>query len=292
LAFLAGMVTSAWPVALAPVVAQVTTDKSRPLGFSLVCSSGIGIGILATLAAGRLPGWLSHFDWASTTVASYRGSLLIGCAFVLLAMWPLSQVKIRPAPAADRKLHRPSPILIRFLAAIFVWNLATGLFNPFRNVFFVRMHMPVANIGYVFSSAQLAQVIALLAAPLVFRRFGLTRGISGMQLATGVALLALAAAVAPAWAAVAYTAFMMAQYMSEPGLFTLLMQGVKEGERGNASALNFLVSFGGQAIAAAAAGALIARLGYPPVLVAAAIISSGAALLFRVLLAKPAPDVP
>ena len=111
-----------------------------------------------------------------------------------------------------------------------------------------------------------------------------------MQVATGLMLLALAASTRPAWAAIAYAGFMMVQYMSEPGIFTLLMESVKESDRSTASALNFLVSFGGHAIAAALAGVFIARVGYPPVLVAAAIICAGAALLFRVLLAKPAPD--
>ncbi len=75
--------------------------------------------------------------------------------------------------------------------------------------------------------------------------------------------------------------------MSEPGMFTLLMEGVPEGERSSASALNFLVAFSGQAIAAATAGHLLTAFGYPPVMIGAAIICAGAALLFRVLLAKP-----
>jgi len=67
---------------------------------------------------------------------------------------------------------------------------------------------------------------------------------------------------------------------------------VRAAERNSASALNFLVTFAGQALAAAAAGWLLARVGYPPVMVAAGVICVLAALLFRVLLANPKPDAP
>jgi MFS family permease len=196
------------------------------------------------------------------------------------------------AAPSERKLRRPSPLVLRFLVAMAVWNLGTGIFNPFPNVFLARLHMPLQHIGYAFSASQLAQVFAVLLAPVAFRRFGLTRAISGMEFCTAIALLGLAAAVRPLWGAAAFAGYMMFQYMSEPGMFTLLMEGVPDGERSSASALNFLVSFSGQAIAATIAGWMLARFGYPPVLAAAAAICVVAALLFRVLLAPKKPDAP
>lgn len=293
LAAIAGIASAAWPVAYSPAIAQLTTEKSRPFGFSLTSSAGISIGILGGLAAGRLPGWIARSHLASTGIASYRLSLLAGCAFVLLALIPLSGVKFGAAQPSERKLHRPSPLVLRFLIAMAAWNLGTGAMNPFFNVFFAqRIHLPVQQIGYVYAASQIAQVGAILVSPIVFRRFGLTRGISGMQLATAFALLGLAAAGGPIWGAVGYSAYMMSQYMSEPGQFTLLMEAVRAPERNSASALNFLVSFAGQAIAAAGAGWLLAHFGYPPVMVLAAVICVIAAILFRVLLADPKPDTP
>lgn len=287
LAAAAGLAFSVWPVALAPVIAAVTTERSRPRGFSFICSSGIAIGIFGSLAAARLPAWIISLHWASSDIGSYRISLMIGCAIVLLSLWPLSRVKMSAVPApSDRKLHRPSPVVLRFLIAILVWNLGTGVFNPFTSVYFARMGMPVQRIGYVFSSSQLAQVFAILCAPFVFRRFGTVRGIWGMELGTAFALLALALAGGPLWAAAAYTGYMALQYMSEPGMFTLLMDSVSAGERNGASALNFLVSFAGQAIAASVAGWMLARFGYPPVLAAGAAISVAAAFLLRGLLGR------
>jgi predicted MFS family arabinose efflux permease len=293
LAAIAGVFSSAWAVAYSPAVTQLTTEKSRPFGFSLICSAGISIGILGGLAAGRLPGWIARLHLAPAGIQSYRLSLFAGCAFILLALVPLSGVKFGDAKPSERKLHRPSPLLLRFLVCMAAWNLGTGVLNPFFNVFFAqRIHLPLQQIGYVFAAAQVAQVVAILLSPLVFRKFGLTRGIAGMQLATAFALLSLAAAGGPIWAAVGYSAYMMSQYMSEPGQFTLLMGSVRAPERNSASALNFLVSFAGQAVAAAGAGWLLARFGYPPVMVLAAVICVLAAILFRVLLADPKPETP
>ncbi|HTR34734.1 MAG TPA: MFS transporter [Bryobacteraceae bacterium] len=293
LAALAGLASSVWPVALAPIIASVTTDKSRQRGFSFICASGISIGILGGLAAGRLPGWLMRARWTSSTVASYRVSLLAGCTIVLLALWPLARVRMTSAaPPGERRLQRPSPLVLRFLAAMLVWNLATGMFNPFPNVYLARLHLPLQQIGYAFSASQLAQVAAVLLAPVLFRRLGLTRAISGMQFFTAIALVALASAAGPLWAAGAFAGYMAFQYMSEPGMFTLLMEVSPEVERSSASALNILVMFAGQAIAATISGSLLARFGYPPVLTVAAIIAAAVALLFRLLMNSRKPSSP
>ena len=293
MAAVAGVTTAAWPVAWAPAIAQLTTAKNRARGFSLISSAGIAIGVLGAQAAGHLPGWLSRMHWASSSVQSYRESLLAGCVMVLLAMLALARVNMGEGLPAARKFNWPSPLVLRFLSAILVWNLGTGAFNPFFNVFFARrVHLPIEHIGYVVSVSQIAQIVVILASPLVFRRFGLVRGIAGMQAATGVALAGLAAAAGPVWAAAGYVAYMMAQYMSEPGMFTFLMEAAPAEERASASALNFLVSFAGQALAAAVAGQMLARFGYPPVLLAAGLICGAAALLFRFLLADLKPAAP
>jgi predicted MFS family arabinose efflux permease len=80
-----------------------------------------------------------------------------------------------------------------------------------------------------------------------------------------------------------YTAF---QWMSEPGVNTLLMDRVREAERGGASALMMLVMFAAQFAASFVGGASIARFGYPVVLACAAALAAVAALAFRWLPAE------
>jgi len=290
LAFAGGLVASVWAVAISPAIAQLTNERNRPLGFSIIFSSGIAIGIFGGLAGGRLPGLLSRLHFASSSLQAYRESLLLACAMVVLALWPLSRTGLGVAAPDDRRRYRPSPRIIRFLIAMAIWNLGTGAFNPFANAFFARMRLPVEQIGVLFSSAQMAQAGAILLAPMALRRLGLTRGISAMQLATAAALIGLTGARGAAWAGVAYAAYMTSQYMSEPGMYTYLMGSAPAGDRSAASALNFLVTFSAQAIAAAAAGAFVTRFGYPAVLLSAALICAAAALLFRLLLGDPKPD--
>jgi MFS family permease len=292
LAFAGGIVTAAWAVSLSPAVAQLTTEKNRPVAFSFIFSTGIFIGVLGGLAGGRLPGLLTRLHLAASVVESYRGALLVGCLLVLLAVWPLLRVTMTTPPPSQRGFYRPSPVVIRFLAAIAAWNLGIGVFNPFLSVYFSRLRLPVEQIGSLFSAAHVAQAGAVLMAPIVLRTFGLTRGVSAMQFATAIALLGLSAAGGPIGAGLAFAAYTMSQYMTEPGMFTFLMDSAPAEERSNASALNFLVTFTAQAIIAAIAGRMLARFGYPPVLIAAAVICALAALLFRVLLAKPTPPAP
>jgi MFS family permease len=291
-AFLYGALSVLWAVLQAPAVAELTSVRNRGAGFGIICSSGIAIGILGGGVGGRLPGWMAQLAPGSSVVAQYRAALWIGCAIVLLGL--VSSLKLRPrAPLPpvreSRLLRRPPPQVIYFLAAVAVWSLGTGVFNPFFSAFFERMHMPVERIGLVFSLSQLGQALAILAAPLVFRVTGLIRGISRMQLLSAVALACLAASGGQATAALAYGAYMVVQNMSEPGMFNYLMDSVPEKERSGVSALYFLVASSVQAIAAGVSGLLLRRFGYPPVLLLAAVLCAIAGVLVRLLLENRTP---
>ena len=279
LAFCGGFVGSTWGVAISPAIAQLTLERNRSLGFSLILSSGVGIGILGGFAGGHLPRAFSRV--LSSNVIGYRASLLCGCAMVLLALWPLSRLKIEATPAPVPLFQRPSPMLLRFFAAMAVWNLGTGAFNPFFSAFFVHLRFSTERIGMLFSGVHLAQALAMLAAPMAMRRFGLARGIASLQVATALSLAGLAIFNGSTGASLAYGGYVVFQYMSEPGVFALLMNSVPAAERAGVSAINMIVIFASQATAAAVAGVLITRYGYPPVLTAASLISVAAAVLFR-----------
>lgn len=115
-----------------------------------------------------------------------------------------------------------------------------------------------------------------------------------MMLATALGLLGLAAQPPGMAPALVFGAYMSFQWMSEPGLNTLLMGEVADAERSGASALNYLVAFGAQALAAFAGGAMMVQFGYGAVLAGAAALTAGAAGLFRALAIKrkTAPQLP
>ncbi|MCE5310656.1 MAG: nucleotidyltransferase family protein [Acidobacteriales bacterium] len=286
-AFLGGAVLSLFAVSLAPAIADLAPEAQRVRGFSLFFGWSITLGVLAGFAFGRFPGWLSNILPSLGGHSAMMAALLLACGLASLAPWPAWRLRL-PVPIQTRNRYPGNPFVVRFLAILAVWNLATGAFNPFFNAYFARrVHLSVEHIGALFSTGQLAQVGALLIAPFVLRRFGLVKGIAGMQIAAGVALGSLAGSTAAAYASASYAAFVALQYMSEPGAYSLLMSKVSPGERGGASALNFLAAFGAQALAAGIAGAGYARFGYAAVLWPAAGLMMLSGLLFRTMLREP-----
>lgn len=292
LSFLGGAALTIWAVCISPAVAQLTSIRSRPFAFSVIFSSGIAIGVLGGQAGGHFPGWVSRADPALTAAQAKQWSLLIACAIVALAAWPVARLRFVAAPARERNIYPRNPFLLSYLPAIALWSLAVGAFSPFFNAYFSQhLHMPVGEIGTMFSASQFSQLLAILAAPLVFRRFGLVTGIMYTQIATAIGLACLAAAPSASVAAVIFMGYTAFQWMNEPGMYSLLMNNVAPGEQTGASALNFLVINISQAVAAIAAGAAFLRFGYPTVLGVTAGVALAAAGLFRFLLGKRAEPV-
>ena len=288
-AFAMGLISSMWMVSLVPVVAALTTERDRPLGYSLWTGSGVGLGVLCGALAGALPGRILRAGLAVTDRGSKQIALLFGAVVAFLSPWLLVRLPLGNGSRAEPKLFPRSPFVVRYLATYAVWNFAIGIFNPFFSAYFSRqLHMPVSMIGIVFSGAQLATLAALASAPALLKRVGTVAGISGMQLGMAVSLALLATSPPAIAAGALYASYMSFQVMTEPGLFTLLMSRVEPAERGGASALNFFVMAAPQAAAAAIAGVAVTRFGYQVVLSAAAALAALSAFLFQHLMAQHA----
>jgi MFS family permease len=271
LAFVSGLVFAGWAVVMAPAVAGAVEEKRRPAAFSFFYATMFTTGITGGFVGGRLPLW----------VHGKQPALLIASALAALALWPASRLRSgAPAPEKTKKIYPRTRFMLRYLIPFAIWNLATGSFNPFFNAYFARLGYGSERIGVTFSTAQLAQVATVLLAPLVFRKAGLANGVAWMMAATAVGLVCLAARPAGA-AAAAYVGYMAFQWMSEPGLSTLLMNGVEERERGGASAMNYLVMFAANALAALVGGAVVIRFGYGVALAGSAGLAVLAAALFQ-----------
>jgi MFS family permease len=282
-AFAGGVAMSGWAVQFIPAVSQLTTSEGRTRGFSLFASVGIATGAVAGLIGGRLPGWISALAPALSELEARRSALLAASAIAAFALMPARLLRFPERPAAvAAKSYPSSPAFRSFLAALAVWHIATGAFNPFFNAWLVRrVHASTEAVGTIFSASQAVQVAALLAAPSILRRLGMIRGVSAMQGATALSLAACAFATNLPFASAAYIAYMSAQFMSEPGMFTLLTDRVPESQRSGASAIYFVTISITSALASLAAGAGYAAAGYTPVLLTAAAIAVLASLLLR-----------
>ena len=294
LALLTGIALCSWAVCLSPAIASLTEERERPFAFSLMFASGIGVAALGALVGGQLPGWLRHLAHPFTVGQASRFTLEFACGAAALSIVPLLRLHL-PGAAPRVQFPRLShPFLRRFLPAMAVWALVTGSFPPFANVYFAHhLGLSLKNMGFVFSLAQLVQFLAVLGAPLLFRRTGLVKGVIVTQLATAAALASLAlirpgphGGVPAVWI---YPVYMALQFMNEPGIYSLLMDRIPPGERSSASASTFFVSNACQAMASASMGAAIVRFGYSAALLGIAGLAVAASLLFaRLSGAQPA----
>jgi predicted MFS family arabinose efflux permease len=284
LALLGGFLTTIWAVAISPAIAQLTDEESRPFGFSVVFTSGIGLGIVANLAASRLPSLLTSVSPALSDMHSKQIVLLMSAVLVAAAIVPLYRLRIAAPPVSERKIYPWNPFLLRFLLALALWSLVTGSLSPLANVYFLHyLHTPLTRVGVIFSFSNLLQVLGILAAPLIFRKLGVVTGVASTQLVAAMLLGFLAVTTASMPAAFVYVVFTGFLWMSAPGMFSLLMSSVPQEQRAGASALNFFVISIVQAGAVAATGTSIARFGYPVVLGAIAIVAAIAATAFWML---------
>ncbi len=286
LAFIAGLALSFRAVSISPAIAQLSNERTRARTFSVFFALSIGLGVVGGVVGGKLPGWVSRFG-VTRAVEAKQISLWIGCGVSALSLIPLVWLKLdRPETQAQPKPVYPwTPFVRRFLISAAVWNLFTAAFPPFFNAYLARRYAaPPDQIGLAFSGSQLAQVGAMLLAPVLYARAGLVRGIPITQAASAVLLALVAGSNGLASAAVLYAAYTALQWMSEPGWHTLLMNGVKREEQSGASSLNFAVGFAANGIAAALFGFGVTRAGYSPMVMGAAAVGLCAALLFWWLL--------
>jgi MFS family permease len=285
-AFLNGLFMCFWAVSLPPAVAGLTNSRNRTFAFSLIASMGIGIGGLAGLLGGRLPGFFTHLLPYLPPVRAKRIALIVGSAVAALAALPGLSLAFpnTPVPEPRKKMYPRSKFAYSFLIALFIWSIGTGGFNPFFNAYFSRhLHASVETIGSVFSYGQLTQVFVILLAPAVLRKTGEIRGIAYMQLATATMLALLAFTAFPMVAAFVYVAYVCFQYMSEPCLLSMLMTRVEPAEQSGASAMNFMVIAAAGILASMVAGAMFSSYGYRATLTACAIATAIAAALFYCL---------
>jgi len=263
-----GLMFSMWAVIIAPAIAAAVPEKRRPSAFSMFFASMVATGVAGSWVGGHLP----------SLIHGTQAALLMSGVLVFAALIPAWRLHVISDTASESGPMWPrSRFLKRYLSALAVWQLAIGAFNPFANVFFVRLGYSAARIGSLFSVTQLTQAGAVLLAPVVIRRAGLVRATAAMMAATALGLWGMSAGAIPV---AAYTWYMSLQCMGEPGMNTLLMNNVKETERSGASSLNYLVAFAANAVAAYAAGHMFGPLGYRPVLAGAGVLVLMAAAMF------------
>jgi MFS family permease len=285
LAFASGVAMCSWPICFSPMIAAVTDEENRSLGFSMAFATGIGLGSLAGVAGGYIPEALRVSGLHLPLVSGIRAVLLMSCAITSLGALPVIALRIAPrTSSAGMRLRVFHPFLFRFLPAFILWNVVTGSFPVFGAIYLQKiLHIPLGRLGSVFSASQMAQFGAVLFSPVIFRWMGMAKGVAAIQTCTALFLVVIAQSRNPSFAVCFYVLYFAAQFMCGPGIYNLLMNRIPEEERSTASALQNFSGAICQAGIATLTGICIVAVGYKTVLLANAAIAACSSLLFLVL---------
>lgn len=293
IAFLAGLAMSIWGVCFLPAVARLTNEGSRTSGFSLIFSVSVGTSMLGGIVCGYLGRWLATMGIALQPAETKQLILLFSCGIAFLGLVPVFRLRLplhsqqnsgdsSPAYWNWLSKRKIGPFLGRYLPLTGLWFAVLAAFNPFANVYLTRnLHVPMAQIGLIFSAVQVLQFFMGILTPLVFRAVGLMNGIVLTQIAAAVVLGCLAGSTNQTLAITLYLVYSAAQWMCAPGLYNLVMNETPDSERSAASAMTMFCNALMASLATAAAGVLLTRFGYPPVLFGLALAALAIALAFR-----------
>jgi MFS family permease len=297
LAFFAGIAMCLWGVCFSPAIARLTNEKNRAFAFSLIFSVSIGSSALGGLVCGYLPSWLHAIGISMPSVQIKKVILMLAsfCAVLgLIPLWRLRvplQAEIISSSRQDGR-RRWNPFLVRFLPSMALWSAVAASFAPFASVYFARNYqVPLGRLGLIFSAAQILQLLAGIAAPKLYQNIGRINGIVVTQLVTALAFGLLAGASSSMKAVSIYLALSAVQWMSSPGLYSLLMDSVPDDLRSSASSLTIFCNSLLQAATVALIGDCFSHYGYPRVLIALMLTACVAAAMFRWLV-MPASRLP
>lgn len=285
LAFLTGSALCGWPICFSPAIAQLTRKDNRSAGFSFAFATGIGLGTVAGIAGGYVPEFLHSSVLHLRLVDGIRVVLLLSCSIVILGTLPLGRLSLQHHLAQPGERGRIfHPFLFRFLPPFVLWNIVTGSFPLFGAVYLQKsLGIPLGRLGAVFAASQLTQFVAVLCAPMLFKRLGIARGVALAQLGTAFFLVFIAGTRFVPVAICFYLLYFATQFMCGPGIYQMLMEHVPEEARSSASALQNLSGALCQAGTAAITGACIVAYGYRALLIGNAAIAVIASLLFVLL---------
>jgi MFS family permease len=241
-----------------------------------------------------MPRWFCGVFGRASYLSPEQMTLFAACGIAAIAVLPTCALRNLKGALAARPHSLFTPAVKKLLPAIAIWGLVTGSFSPFANVYLsVHLHRSLIQVGTVFSISQVLQVISVLLAPVLFRCIGVATGMFSTQIAVASCFILLAVGGNPLYASGVYIIMSAFQWMSEPGMYSMLMSIVPEAHRAGASAAMTIVLALSQLIAAAAAGWSFSHFGYSAIFATIAAIAVVAGVLFKSFRhGDPAPTIP
>jgi MFS family permease len=265
--FVAGAGQALIAIAAAPYLTEHSSARERTHLFSAFFAIDLLAMVAGSLLGGMLPHGLERMVPALDRFHAYRITLVVGLLFELAAVVPLLMLRglreeaIVSTPDPDRRETGRRFGGIGVFA--FLIGCGAGLVIPFMNLYFkTRFDCSSAQIGVIFSLAQVSTAIAALLGPAIARRHGRLRTAVASQLLSLPFLLTLGFERHLPVAVIAF--WLRATFMqaSMPLLNAFLMEALPPAQRARATSLMNLVWNTGWAVSATLSGALIQRFGY------------------------------
>jgi MFS family permease len=254
-------------IAAAPFLTEHSTPRERTHLFSTFFASALLAGVLGSAVGGALPRVVMALVPATSLFAAYRVSLFTGAALAAAAVLPMfamgALVEHPLAHQAEPVRREENRRLVPIGFNALLIGMGAGLVIPFMNLYFKdRFHSSSAQIGTLFSIAQVFTASAALFGPALARRYGKLRVAVSSQLLSLPFLVTLGAERHLAVAAVSFWLRATLMQASTPLLQTFIMEALPPPLRARATTLINLVWNVGWAGSAVLAGTIIERLGY------------------------------
>ena len=265
--FAAGAGQALIAVAAAPYLTEHSSPRERTHLFSAYFAIQLVAAVLGSLVGGVLPHGLERLFGSLDRFHTYRVTLLVGVAIELAAAFPLLTLaglrEERIVPVRDANPRETGRRMGGIAAFAFLIGSGAGLVIPFMNLYFkTRFDCSSAQIGVIFSLAQVSTALAGLIGPAVARRHGRLRTAVASQFLSLPFLLTLGFERHLPVAVIAF--WLRATFMqaSMPLLNAFLMEALPSTQRARATSLMNLLWNVGWAVSASLSGTLIQHFGY------------------------------
>lgn len=229
-----------------PFMAENSSREERMHLFSMNSVMYTVAAIVGNLGGGMLPvaiaGWTGS---GADTVLSYRYTLYLSLAAVLMTLLPLISIRENKPPVVDRteRLNLVSrviktPTVQRLVIVNVLIGIGAGMIVPFFNVYFHKvLSTPTEQIGVIFSIGQVTMVVGLLLIPMLTERIGKVRTIAITQLLSIPFLILIAVTTNIYLAGFAYVMRMTFMNMANPAISSFNMELLGDRERATVGSL-------------------------------------------------------
>lgn len=175
--FIANMCITVYRVAVAPFFMRNSTPVERIYLFSVHSAIMMMSSLIGYVGGGYLPSVLRllHF----TRAQSFEISLYLSVAASLLSLYPfflITQKAIQPPVQGwwEKLTSYRWSIILKLIIPKMLVGLGAGLVIPFMNLYFKDVfHQEAGSIGLIFSLGQIVLFFAMMAAPILTKRFGM-----------------------------------------------------------------------------------------------------------------------